>query len=368
MKIAILTQPLNTNYGGILQCYALQTALQRMGHDVKVLTKRQYGYLYYIIYPFAVCKRIFKRYVMGKDVPILKAPHEVIRKKSDRFIKEYINQYKCRTFTANIAKEFDVVVVGSDQVWRPAYSTSIEEFFLSFLRNAKIKRIAYAASFGVDNCDEYSDKQINICSRLLKKFDAVSVREFSGIELCKKWFGVNAVQMIDPTLLLSLEDYRTLIANSKTNPLQGNMLVYILDKTDEKISLVENFTSDLGLNPFWFACLDESDENLPIEKRIKNSVEQWLRAFDDAEYIITDSFHGCIFSIIFRKQFWVIRNEGRGNARFESLLNLFSLNDRLICTGNKISYSIKNIDYDLVYKKLELKRKEFNDFMFNALL
>lgn len=79
MRIAILTLPLHVNYGGILQCYALQTILQRMGHDVKVLTKLQYGRSYYIIYPLAVCKRLFKRFVLGKKVAIFKAPHQIIR-------------------------------------------------------------------------------------------------------------------------------------------------------------------------------------------------------------------------------------------------------------------------------------------------
>lgn len=132
MKIAILTLPLNLNYGGILQCYALQTVLERMGHEVQVLTRPQYGRSYYIIYPLAVCKRLLKRFILGKKVDILKVPYQIIRQHTDRFIHQYIHQYIQREWTAQIASHFDAIVVGSDQVWRPLYYQPIEEAFLSF--------------------------------------------------------------------------------------------------------------------------------------------------------------------------------------------------------------------------------------------
>ena len=116
MRIAIVTLPLHTNYGGILQCYALQTVLERMGHNVQVLTKPQYGRSYYIIYPLAVCKRLVKRFLLGKDVAIFKAPHQVVRQHTDRFIHKYIHQYKKRVWTSKIASRFDAIIVGSDGV------------------------------------------------------------------------------------------------------------------------------------------------------------------------------------------------------------------------------------------------------------
>ncbi len=92
MKIVILTLPLNLNYGGILQCYALQTVLERMGHKVQVLTRPLYGNLYYIVYPMAVCKRLFKRFILGKKVTIFKTPYQIVRLQIDRFIHKYIHQ------------------------------------------------------------------------------------------------------------------------------------------------------------------------------------------------------------------------------------------------------------------------------------
>lgn len=357
MRILILTLPLYINYGGILQCYALQTVLKRMGHCVKVLSKPQYGISYYWIYPLAVCKRLIKRYIFRKDVDILKAPHEVIRKNTDRFIKQYIDKYNCKNWTSEIIHKFDAVVVGSDQVWRPKYSQPIEFSFLSFLGDSKIKRISYAASFGVDRC-EYTEEQLKICSFFLSKFDAVSVRETSGVDLCSIYFGVDAVQMIDPTLLLSADDYRKLINNAETKLPKGNMLVYILDKTENKINLVNKIAAEKGLIPFWLDSPDERNDKLPLKERMKMSVEQWLRSFDEAEFVLTDSFHGCVFSIIFKKQFLAIGNKERGLSRFSSLFKQLSLEERLIISFDEYKGNLTKINYDKLQDKLYFLQKQ----------
>lgn len=369
MKIAILTQPLYANYGGILQCYALQTVLERMGHRVQVLTKPQYGRSYYVIYPLVVCKNLCRRFVLGKKVAIFKTPHQIVRQHTDRFIRQYIHQYIKRIWTPKIAIRFDAIVVGSDQVWRPLYSQPIEEAFLSFLGKASIRRIAYAASFGVDYC-EYTEEQRKICSFLLKKFDAVSVRELSGIKLCQECFDTQAVQVLDPTLLLSADDYRDLIKTVKSQPSKGNMLVYMLDLTKEKEELVKRIANEKGLTPFWIIN-SERNELLPLEQCVKIPVEQWLRCFDDAEFVLTDSFHGCVFSIIFRKQFLAVGNKERGLSRFYSLLNLCSLSDRLILSPKDYhsyrSLLSKTIDYKDVYDELNIKLKYSIDFIKESL-
>lgn len=363
MKIAILTLPLHINYGGIIQCYALQTILERLGNEVQVLTRPQYGRSYYIIYPLAVCKRLLKRFVLGKKVAILKAPHQIIRQHTDRFIHRYIHQYTQRKWTAQIASHFDAIVVGSDQVWRPMYyqPQPIEEAFLSFLGDADIKRVAYAASFGVDYC-EYTEEQRKLCSSLLKKFDAVSVRESSGVQLCQEYFDMKAVQVLDPTLLLSADDYKALIKKGKTQPSKGNLLVYMLDRTKEKEALVERIAQAKGLTPFWMSS-ETTDETLPLEQRIKMPVEQWLRSFDDAEFVLTDSFHGCVFSIIFRKQFLAIGNKERGLSRFHSLLTLFSLQDRLILSPDEYKSNLSSIDYDQVQARLQFLQAQSLSFL-----
>lgn len=358
MKIAIVTLPLYINYGGILQCYALQTVLERMGHDVVVLEKPKYGRYYPFIKVLAIFKRLFKRFVLGKRVNILLAPHEIANLHIRQFIRHYIHHCYKRVWSPQTIRGIDAFVVGSDQIWRPEYSYPIENAFLDFTKGMNVKRIAYAASFGVEQCT-FSEEQLFICSTLLKQFDAISVREDSGIRICKESFGIEATQMIDPTLLLDIDDYRKLISTVRTIPSKGNMLVYILDVTEEKKRLVEQIANERGLTPYWLDN-DTNSESVNWNGNIKMRVEQWLRAFDDATFVFTDSFHGCIFSILFKKAFIAFGNEGRGTTRFTSLLKMFSLNERMICSykeyENRRMILEEDIDYVSVYERLVEER------------
>lgn len=362
MKVAILTLPLHTNYGGILQCYALQTVLEKQGHKVKILTKPLYTKMYYVIWFFAIIKRIFKRIFLRKKISILYAPYQLERKKIteniEKFIKKNIHLYHISNWNSKLSKKFDAIVVGSDQVWRPLYVNPVE-YCLSFLEGANIRRISYAASFGVDNIDEFSDEQLKECTCLLRKFDRVSVRESSGVAICKNIFGVEAIQLLDPTLLLKYENYINLIDENEVYDPKGNMLVYILDRTEEKISLVNEIARDRGLTPFWV------NGEIPFNNSSKISVEQWLYNYDKTEYVLTDSFHGCVFSIIFKKQFIVVGNKERGLDRFVSLLNIFKLDERLISDvrdyHNKKDLLLSLINFDRVGQVLNKERiKSYN--------
>ena len=367
MRIAILTLPLYTNFGGILQCYALQTVLQRMGHDVRVLARPAFGRSHLIIKPIGIGVRFFKRYVLKKDVPIWKAPYEIVRIPTNRFIHQYIHQFIRRSWTKKIGRHFDAIVVGSDQVWRPAYyhQFPIEEAFLDFVRECSIRRIAYAASFGVDKCP-FTPAQLQKCIPLLKKFDAVSVRESSGVEICRNDFGVEACQMMDPTLLLQTEDYSRLVEQGDTKPFAGDLLVYLLDKNPDKEAIVNAVAAARNGHPFHVGSRVD-DAAAPLKERIQIPVEQWLRGFRDAKMIVTDSFHGCVFSILFQKPFVAIGNASRGMARFTSLLQLFGLEDRLI--GSLEEFQLRKeelltpIDYVSVYARLRICRENAMAFL-----
>lgn len=218
MKIAIITLPLHINYGGILQCYALQTVLQRMGHEVHILNKPRYGRLYLVEFIKSYLSSLYKLFVNKKNGGDIVSiydnlyEYEYISKDIKSFIRKNINTYTKRNWNQKVISKFDVFIVGSDQVWRPLYTPLIERMFLSFTEGYHVKRLSYAASFGIDNISEFSDDKLKKCSLLLKQFDAVSVREKSGIELCKKYFGIDARQVVDPTLLLVAEDYYNLFS------------------------------------------------------------------------------------------------------------------------------------------------------------
>ena len=333
MRIGIITLPLNTNYGGILQAYALQTVLERMGHDVCLIEeKRKPLSLPLWKAPLSYGKRILKN-ILGHPCPIFyerKVNREIpiVRKNTDRFINKYI---KCRivdSFSDLNESDFDAIVVGSDQIWRPKYFPHIEHAFLDFAKDWNIRRIAYAASFGTDDW-EYDSKQTSECGSLLRMFDAVSVREDSGVDLCKRYFGVEAQHVLDPTMLLIKENYIKLFEAANTPKSNGNLLCYILDETEEKTALIKRIADEKGLIPFNVKSISD-DINSPLYERIQPPLEQWLRGFYDADFVITDSFHACVFSIIFNKPFLAIGNSKRGMSRFKSLFEVFRFTNFIV--------------------------------------
>jgi len=385
MRIGILTQPLYCNYGGLVQCYALQETLKRMGHETVVLQRefnRQYplkGAISY--YAKAIVKKLLGRreswhYYVAQE------KRDYIAKETNKFTETYITPRSEHCYTTEQLNQeverlnLDAIIVGSDQVWRPYYSPCQPNYFLDFLESVgehvEPKRISYAASFGGDNWD-WSPVLTAQCAKLLQKFDAVSVREQSGIRLCKEHFNVNAVQVLDPTMLLEADDYRQLSALSSQLSAQkrGTLFNYVLDRSAEKQNIIRTIAEKTGKTSFCsMPELDDSIYNLygDIDKAVYPPVESWLSAFDEAEMVVTDSFHGTVFSIIFNKPFWVVGNEGRGMARFETLLSMYGLQDRMISAKTVSSI---NLNAPINWDKVNAKRKELQslslDFLKKAL-
>lgn len=369
MKIGILTLPLHTNYGGILQAYALQTVLERMGHKVSLIeTHRKPLKLPLWKAPLSYGKRILKN-ISGHPFPIfyeqkMNRETPIVCQHTDKFIEKYIKQRIVNNYTDVHENDFDAIVVGSDQIWRPKYFPNIKTAYLDFTEGWNIKRAAYAASFGTDDW-EYTHKQTKECGRLLQSFDVVSVREISGVDLCRNHFRVQATHVLDPTMLLESEDYIKLIEVADTPKSPGTLLNYILDETPEKTALIEKIAKDKGLVPFRVNSKVENI-NAPLKERIQPPVEQWLRGFYDAEFVITDSFHACVFSILFNKPFFVIGNTARGMSRFTSLLSMFGLKNRLIHSNSSI-YNETNISWQNVMTLLNYNRRKSRDFLLKGL-
>lgn len=368
MKIGIITQPLATNYGGLLQNYALQESLRRLGHTP--ITINQYWPLIpkknYLI---KSAKNIVKRIIGRKYTPLVYIKDNDIKTISvntDKFINNYLTCTKRVSRLADyrkvIAEEnLEAIIVGSDQVWRPIYCRNIERSYLNFAEGFRIKRIAYAASFGVDEW-EYSNEQTQTCKELVKKFEAVSVREEGGIKLCQDFLDINAKLVLDPTMLLDKEDYIKLVDISEIPQSNGNLFTYILDMTEEKQAYIEKVAQKTRLTPFT-AMPAKGKEYIKtdIGQCVYPPVEQWLRAFMDAEFVVCDSFHGAVFSIIFNKPFIIIGNKERGMSRFHSLTKLFSLEERLISDFDNIEIIEKHIDWGSINEKREqMKTLSFN--------
>lgn len=369
MRIGILTLPLAFNYGGILQAYALQKVLNQMGHDA-----------IHIYQPFERINPGLKEYIRRVVKMMLGKYHGYIlheRKLNEwmpemiKYTKPFIENNLNLTYPVKDPSEissdmFDAIVVGSDQIWRPIYyQKPAQRAFLDFAVDWNVKRISYAASFGTDTW-EYSDSETSDCQMLAAKFDAISVRENGAVKLCREKLKVDATIVLDPTMLLDRKDYIGLINKSPFCKSDGSLFCYVLDNTPFKQQVVEYYKNKLSLKPFRVNSY-EGPLRCPIEERIAKPVEMWLRGFWDSDFIITDSFHACVFSIIFKKPFVVVLNKSRGISRFETLLGCLGLNDRIVDSINDCEVLSSGIDYDSVYEKMQILKDKSFKYLYDAL-
>ena len=350
MKIGIVTQPLSCNYGGILQTYALQEKLRSLGHDPITFLYNRHTWFWWI--KNSILVTMLK--MLGKRVEYYPSPSKVRSNNRGfrKFISEHISCSKeFSSYKSSLCAGLDAIVVGSDQVWRPMYNKySLPDMFLRFTHTSQITRLSYAASLGTDRW-EFSPEQTKVCSTLLSKFNAVSVREDSGVSLCEQYLNYpNAHHVLDPTLLLSRSHYLSLCKNVPVSS-SSFIFVYLLDRTPEKTKFINEIAKNKNLSVLFLSA----DEKV----KSTDTIEGWLSMFRDAKYVITDSFHGTVFSIIFHRDFNVFCNQSRGNARIDSLLKLFALENRLI-TDN---VNLECIDWTSVDDVLNVNKEKSIRFL-----
>lgn len=366
MKIGVLTVPFNNNFGGFLQAYALKNVLKNLGHQVIFINRRRDRRLGW--------KGIIK-YILSK-MGIYRSPEKILSVNTNKFIQCYLTPGTPYYYTSKALKKclkynFDYCIVGSDQVWRYKYAEdSIDDFFFSFLKDTKIPRMSYAASFGIDSLHEYPEEQKLICSRLLKEFSGISVREESGIALLEE-LGVekmNVKAVLDPTLLLEKEYYyENLIKNYRNDVQSGKYIFnYILDENDQTNSISDIIEQTLNIKS---VRLQAQTGDITKLKTIA-PVEEWLSRIYYSDFVVTDSFHGTVFSILFNKPFIVIGNFSRGITRIQTLLKMFDLEERIIESLDDIKDSMinKTIDWNIINKTIEVKRLISLDFLTENLM
>ena len=366
-KICILTQPLWHNYGCLLQAYALQKCLKAMNYEV-VTDQYPRRFLSSFGKVKDKSKRMIAHYVLGRKTvntnpfyPTEKS-WEKICSNTSRFVKERIdtvdffngNQFPSK----EMINRFDTFVIGSDQVWRDSYSR-VESYFGDFLETDDKKIFSYAASFGLSDW-QFDIERTEKLRKLVKKFRSVSVREKDAVELCRDNLNIEAKWVLDPTMLLSKEDYISLFKDKFPEKSEGNLMTYIFDSSEEKDYLIKLVEAERKLNAF--TVMAHENEEFP-------AVEKWLKGFYDAKFVLTDSFHGMVFSIIFEKPFLVILNKKRGSSRFLSLLSALGLEDRLIEQVEDFDTQLlkKDIDYEKIRKKLFVLVDKSKAFLIDSL-
>lgn len=359
MKIGIITQPLRGNYGGLLQNYALQEILIQLGYEpitLEIMSVRT-G-LKNVIYQLI---NLIK-YIIGKSShPIL--PYAPYRSNPSiiEFVKKYLKTSNTllNSFPSILVKHLglNTIIVGSDQVWRPKYNAHLSDMYLKFCKNDKIKKIAYAASFGTSEF-EYNRAQTQECSRLLTKFHSVSVRESSGLNILARLKYKYGVQVLDPTLLIGKSGFDKLLSQdltAKENPYLG---CYILDNSQEINYIIKKISVDNGLS---------------IIKRIGENTDgfgplEWIEIIKNSQLFITDSFHGTVFCILYHVPFISFINSNRGADRFISLLEPLGLLKCLVVDISDFDNIDMHIDWEKVDNILNIHRNHSLLFLKNSLL
>lgn len=370
MKIGILTLPFNNNYGGYLQCYALLSVLQQMGHSVEII-RRIHNKRPLKKRALSLIKNLI-RYLSGQKVYII-IPNQMkeFQYKGQQmmpFVEKFLQPISIpldnsQAFYAYVKNRFDAIFVGSDQVWRPEYGPCIQDYFLCGVKDPDLKRVSYAASFGTSN-PMFTDQELSDCGKAISLFKAVSVREQSGLDVFDRfeWEIPDATVVLDPTMLLSKDDYLRLLS-SKTSIAEGKIFSYILDSNYETQSVLQQISALTDLRVYNIidsVMWKKYSYQMP-------SIEDWLAGIRDCELVVTDSFHGTVFSIIMNKPFYVCVNSSRGSDRFETLLGLFGLKNRMVFSSQKNIDLLKPIDWLPVNLKLKEEVLKSKDFISNCL-
>lgn len=328
---AIVSLTGNFNYGNIIQRYALQHYL-----DTKGLK--------------------YKSFVFG-PMDVAEGKYE----DTTRFITRYLDIDKYDPATAGSYKSY---IVGSDQTWYDWWDNWQEygKMWLSFVNSKRAGRIAYAASFGHDSLKKsgIDSKKMELIIPCLQKFKAVSTREESGRRLLRELGRDDSTSNLDPTMLLTAKDYSELIDRAEVSNDVAPIFTYLLDQDVDKSSYINKLSKKRK----------QAVSGISLRDNKFAPVEAWLKGFRDADLVITDSFHGIVFSIINNTDFIVFGNKKRGLARMKDILHLFGLEDRLIIasdSGEYIYKSLPSVDWKRVNRKLKEERRRSGEWLINSL-
>ena len=347
MKIALVSLPFTWNYGGILQHYALQKVLKERGYEVHILTirKRRSNNIEQslVAFKWKVIEALGAFGMFGYHKLI-----DVVNFKSN-----FMDNITTSFFTLDEAKQYieanqiKKVVVGSDQIWNKEATHSIDVSFLNFTKPVNFKKYSYAPSFARDAVS-YTFEEKKLIRKLLQELEVVSVRESSGVKILKESFECTGTHVLDPTLLLDFGAYE--FNSDNVTPISGNYVFsYILDENEDKSKFVNYIGNSFNANV----------ENF-VKKKGYRGVESWIDGIKNSRFVVTDSFHGMCFAILFKKDFLVISNQSRGRDRFYSLLNLLNLENRIIepCELSLFTFEqVIKINWDSVYESLNEQRK-----------
>lgn len=339
MKIALLTIWHEKNYGAELQAYSTIKILQNLGHDVEMINiylsdSRNYslkGKISRYISSYGPGHRKFEKF-WAQNIPTTR-------------------RYKSAKELIADPPLADYYIVGSDQVWNPDITKSFSKLFFLDFGSPKIKRASISSSFGTDKW-KYADL-ISDISALLNNFQKITCREESGLKIIKDVFQNNATCILDPTLILG--EFNSFLAETET---KNTLVYYPLSNDPELENCGESIAIELGLTP-----INNNKQTFILPKIIwdKTSIEEWIQNIATAKFVLTRSFHGLCFALLFKREFAIVANKNGRNTRVVNLLSKLDLLNRYFETFEefeKANIWENNIDYSAVSKKLASFREE----------
>lgn len=364
MKINIITMHRVFNYGSVLQTYSLSKYLQNKGHDVEIIDYipkrfRLKEVLFYVNQTRnkSILHKLFYIVVCLPGRLLHKQIFEGFIRKNYKLTSQ--KYYNIKDLRDNIPQS-DIYITGSDQVWNSGFENYVDEaYYLDFVPKEK-KRIAYAASFGKSSLETFEKEQIK---ELISNYDNISVREDSAIDILESLEYKDAIQVLDPTLLLDREQWEDKASKRLTN--QKYVLIYQLNPNPKIVEHANKIAKEKNLKVAKFGWDYLKPKGVDINFAYKKP-EDFLSAIKYAEYIVTDSFHGTIFSIKFNKKFICVAPP-KYRGRLDSILKKLGLEDRMISDKLSMEKIIEDIDYNRVNKILLDEKNIAEQYLLNAI-
>lgn len=347
MKIRMMTFHTPKNYGAVLQAYALQTYLKGFCDDVKIvdyntpkLQKR---------YPLVSKPSSLKEFLLTV-ISLFYLPKKINKYRCfDNFAKQHLDlteRYRSTEELYNNPPDCDLLITGSDQVFNPnRCSAERQAFYLNF-GGKDIKKVSYAASFGVPSIPKEKQQEISL---YMEKLDALSVREERGVDIIKLISGKNAIEVLDPVFLLNSASWEDICEEYGALP-KRYLLYYRLLNANNGDPVVKELANRLGLE---IVVITDNVRKKVDSRYILRDVgpSQFLWLYSNASFVVTNAFHGTAFSIVFKKQFVFCDENQRTQERSANLLKKLGLEGRMLPRTIK-DLLFDKIDYEMVYVKL----------------
>lgn len=374
MKIAVLTRRYGYNYGSSLQAYAMRLMLEGLGHEVTILNYDEFSQhltwkikpilrnviipLYCTIGSLGFKNKTFQNAIIEREQ----------KKEFNKFDNIFINPTKKRLSSTiqllNATTGKDVCICGSDQIWNPQFYDT--HFFLDFCSKNKIKKIAYAPSFGVSNIYQHKDEIIN----LLNDFNFISIREKQGQKILQNLINKSCSVVLDPTLMIKTEIWRKVKDHTHLELPKRYIACYFLGHNYIPKDKIQSLSEQLNCKIINITTFRTPNDIEGIQLN-KLSPLEFLDVIDNACCVITDSFHATVFSILFNTNFYSFNKHNNSdinneNSRLFSLLNLLNLESRLIDVNNK-KIIFEAIHYENCNKRIDIERLNSYKFLSNAL-